>query len=175
MELEVTGQIQRLMSEDAELVLFRVAQQALNNVRRHSEAFRVRVQVTFYHDRVRMSIKDNGCGFNAPGQISDLVSFGKLGLVGMYERTRTLRGTLTIQSEPDQGTVVIVDVPTALTPTFQGKGPYRKLTLRPPLDPLFCHSFITTVSRCLLCPTSILFIYRGPRWQIEKVENMAIV
>ncbi len=111
MELKVTGQVQRLMSEDAELVLFRVAQQALNNVRRHSGAFRVRVQVAFHHDRVRMSIQDDGCGFDAPEQMSDLVSFGKLGLAGMYERTRTLRGTLTIQSEPDQGTVVIVDVP----------------------------------------------------------------
>ena len=111
MELEVTGQVQRLMSEDAELALFRVAQQALNNVRRHSEAFRVRVQVAFHQGRVRMIIQDNGCGFDAPEQMSDLVSSGKLGLAGMYERTRTLRGTLTIQSEPGQGTVVIVDVP----------------------------------------------------------------
>jgi signal transduction histidine kinase len=110
-ELEVTGQVQRLMSEDAELVLFRVAQQALNNVRRHSGASRVRMQVVFHRDRVQISIQDNGCGFDAPEQMSDLVSSGRLGLVGMYERTRTLRGTLTIQSEPDQGTVVIVDVP----------------------------------------------------------------
>ncbi len=58
-----------------------------------------------------MVIDDNGCGFNAPERIGDLVSTGRLGLIGMYERARTLGGTLTIQSELGRGTVVIVDVP----------------------------------------------------------------
>lgn len=110
-ELKVTGPVRRLLPEDAEMALFRIAQEALNNVRRHSEASRTMVQVEFCPGRVRMLIEDNGCGFNAPERMSDLVSLGRLGLVGMYERTRTLGGTLTIQSEPGQGTTVIVDVP----------------------------------------------------------------
>jgi signal transduction histidine kinase len=60
---------------------------------------------------VRMIVNDNGRGFNAPERMGDLVSSGRLGLVGMYERARTLGGTLTIQSEAGRGTVVIADVP----------------------------------------------------------------
>ncbi len=58
-----------------------------------------------------MIIDDNGRGFNAPERIGDLVSTGRLGLIGMHERARTLGGTLTIQSERGQGTVIILDVP----------------------------------------------------------------
>lgn len=110
-EVSVTGTVRRLAPEDTELVLFRIAQEALNNVRRHSGASRVMVQVAFCPDRVRMVIEDDGHGFYVPERTSDLVSAGKLGLVGMHERTRTLGGTLTVQSEPEQGTVVVVDVP----------------------------------------------------------------
>ena len=65
----------------------------------------------FCPDKVRMAIDDNGRGFHVPERIDDLVSMGRLGLIGMQERARTLSGTLTIQSEPGRGTVVIVDVP----------------------------------------------------------------
>jgi signal transduction histidine kinase len=68
-------------------------------------------RIIFDQDRVRLTIQDNGCGFDAPGQVSDLASSGRLGLIGMHERTRTLRGALTIQSAPGQGTIIIVDAP----------------------------------------------------------------
>jgi signal transduction histidine kinase len=110
-ELSVTGPVQRLVPEDRELVLFRIAQEALNNVRRHSGASRATVQVEFSPAKVRMTIEDNGHGFDAPERMSDLVSAGKLGLVGMHERARTLGGTLTVRSRSDSGTVVVVDVP----------------------------------------------------------------
>jgi len=110
-ELKVTGKVRRLVPEEAELVLFRIAQEAMSNVRRHARASRVMVQVEFCPDKVRMIISDDGCGFNAPERIGDLVSSNKLGLIGMYERARTLGGTLMIQSERGQGTAIIVDVP----------------------------------------------------------------
>ncbi len=109
-EIQVTGEIRRL-SPDEELVLFRIVQEALNNIRRHARASQVRVQVAFHPSRIHIDIEDDGCGFNAPERIGDLISSGRLGLIGMYERARTLDGTLLIRSEPGQGTVVIVDVP----------------------------------------------------------------
>jgi two-component system sensor histidine kinase DegS len=109
-ELEVTGETQRLMPEE-ELVLFRIAQEALSNVRRHAEASQVSVEVEFCPTRVRMSLEDNGRGFSAPHRIGDLVSAGRLGLIGMHERARLLGGTLAIQSEPGKGTVITVEVP----------------------------------------------------------------
>ena len=109
-EVKVTGEAKRLVPED-ELVLFRIAQEALSNVRRHSGASRVTVHVEFWPRQVRVTIHDNGHGFNAPERIDDLASTGKLGLLGMQERARTLGGMLTVQSEPGQGTVVVVEVP----------------------------------------------------------------
>jgi two-component system sensor histidine kinase DegS len=118
-ELRVTGETRRLMPEE-ELVLFRIAQEALSNVRRHAKASRVMVQLEFHPGKVRMIVDDNGRGFKAPERMGDLVSSGRLGLIGMHERVRTLGGTLTIQSEPDRGTVVIVDVPVQPEPSDEG-------------------------------------------------------
>jgi signal transduction histidine kinase len=109
-ELRATGDVRRLTSEE-ELVLFRIAQEALSNVRRHSAASQVIVRLGFYPDKVLMAVDDNGRGFHVPERMDDLVSMGRLGLIGMQERARTLGGTLTIQSEPGRGTVVTVDVP----------------------------------------------------------------
>jgi signal transduction histidine kinase len=121
-ELGITGEVQRLMPEE-ELVLFRIAQEALNNIRRHSRASRARVQVAFQPGRIRITVEDNGRGFNAPDRISDLVSTGRLGLVGMHERTRLLGGTLIIQSEADTGTTIVVDVPVHPKPQDESSDP----------------------------------------------------
>lgn len=122
--LHVQGETRRLAPEE-ELVLFRIAQEALSNVRRHSGASRVEVELEFLPQRVRMVITDNGHGFSAPERISDLVTSGRLGLIGMHERARLLGGTLQIQSGPGRGrTTVTVDVPLQArsegTPTASG-------------------------------------------------------
>jgi two-component system sensor histidine kinase DegS len=109
-DLRVTGRVRRLTPEE-ELVLFRIVQEAVNNIRRHSAASWATMHLEFRPDRIRISIEDNGRGFNAPERVSDLVSSGKLGLVGMYERARTLGGTLMIRSEVGHGTEIVVDVP----------------------------------------------------------------
>ncbi|MBN1581024.1 MAG: sensor histidine kinase [Anaerolineae bacterium] len=112
-ELVVTGEERRLAPEE-ELTLFRITQEALNNVRWHSGASRVLVQLAFHPGKVQVIVDDNGRGFDAPERMDDLVSTGRLGLVGMDERARILGGTLAIHSEPGRGTGVIVDVPVQL-------------------------------------------------------------
>jgi signal transduction histidine kinase len=109
-ELRVIGEARRLIPEE-ELVLFRIAQETLSNVRRHSKASRATVEVEFHSDRVRLTVEDNGNGFNAPERIGDLISSGKLGIIGMHERARLLGGTLQIHSEVGTGTTIVVDVP----------------------------------------------------------------
>jgi len=108
--LKVLGS-QRRLSPEAELVLFRMVQEALNNVRRHAQASKVVTTVEFADGRVRLTISDNGRGFELPGRMSDLAATGKLGLMGMHERARLLGGVLTIQSEVGKGTTVIADLP----------------------------------------------------------------
>jgi len=108
--LKVLGS-QRRLSPEAELVLFRMVQEALNNVRRHAQASKVMTIVEFADGRVRLTISDNGRGFELPERMSDLAAAGKLGLMGMHERARLLGGVLTIESEVGKGTTVIADLP----------------------------------------------------------------
>ncbi len=110
-ELKAVGEVRRPTPEQ-ELGLFRICQEALNNIRRHSQATRVDVDVEFLAGKVQMRISDNGRGFEVPERMDRLVSTGKLGVLGMYERARLLGGTLAIASEKDQGTTITVEVPT---------------------------------------------------------------
>lgn len=109
-ELRVTGDVRRI-APDEELTLFRIVQEALNNVRRHAEATRGVVEIGFEPRRVRVTVEDNGKGFVAPDQPVDLAASGKLGLIGMHERARILGGTLSLHSWPGEGTRVVAEVP----------------------------------------------------------------
>jgi len=102
---------QRRLPDGAELALFRIAQEALNNVRKHSGASAVELTVDFRDSGLVMTIADNGTGFETPGSTSDLAECGKLGIMGMQERTRLLGGTLSVHSQPGVGTTVMVTVP----------------------------------------------------------------
>ncbi len=109
-ELRVQGD-QRRLSPEVELVLFRIVQEALTNVRKHSRATEVTTTVEFGDGLVRVSISDNGRGFTLPERPGNLVETGRLGLTGMFERAQLVGGTLTVQSEPGEGTTVIAEIP----------------------------------------------------------------
>jgi len=108
--LGVLGSIRRFPPE-TELVLFRIAQEALRNVWKHSEASRAWVTVEFEDDKTVLTVKDNGRGFELPQRIGDLASIGKLGLAGMQERAQLIGGGLTLQSETGKGTTVTAEIP----------------------------------------------------------------
>jgi signal transduction histidine kinase len=109
-KVRVSGVPYRLSPEE-ELVLFRIAQEALNNARRHADARQTKVMISFRDNNVQMVIEDDGRGFDAPDRLVDLAASGRLGLIGMHERARILGGTLRIDSQPGEGTKVIVDAP----------------------------------------------------------------
>jgi PAS domain S-box-containing protein len=102
---------ERRFSPEVELVLFRVAQEALRNVWKHSEASRAWVTLEFDHGKTTLSVRDNGKGFKAPRNTADLTNVGKLGLAGMEERVRLVGGKLILESKPGKGTTVTVEVP----------------------------------------------------------------
>ncbi len=100
----------RRLSPDVELTLFRIAQESLRNVWRHSEATQAEVSVDFRESKVVMIIKDNGKGFAVPSSVGDLTRDGKLGLTGMQERAGLLGGSVTFQSQSGKGTTVTVEI-----------------------------------------------------------------
>ena len=107
---EVIGTEQTLPVE-TQLLLFRIAQEALNNIRRHAEASRAVVKLESGDNSIKMTVSDNGKGFEPPERMGDLASIGKLGLAGMQERARLLDGSLKVESEPGKGTTVAVEAP----------------------------------------------------------------
>jgi len=108
--VKAQGTERRLPSE-VELVLFRIAQEALSNVRRHSRATNVEVIVEFNERKVGITIRDNGKGFTLPETVGDLLKDGRFGLVGMQERIQLLGGSLNIESAPGKGTSIKVEAP----------------------------------------------------------------
>lgn len=106
----ISGREQRLTPEN-ELSLFRIVQEALNNIKKHAEASEVSVNVVFNGGGLKLTVQDNGKGFDLPGSMDSLPLSGKLGLMGMQERVWLLGGSLDIESYPHQGTTLRVRVP----------------------------------------------------------------
>lgn len=86
--------------------LYRMAQEALSNVRRHAGARRVTVRLETLPKRVHLLVEDDGAGFDV-----EHVPEGSYGLIGLNERARLLGGTLRVESCPGEGTRLEVDVP----------------------------------------------------------------
>jgi two-component system sensor histidine kinase UhpB len=97
------------LSRDAELTLYRIMQEALSNVVRHSGASRVKLMLTHDHRTAELHVEDDGCGFRVT-EAMDGDGRG-LGLFGMWERAASAGGELTINSEPGRGTRITVTVP----------------------------------------------------------------
>ncbi|OGO07669.1 MAG: hypothetical protein A2Y92_01595 [Chloroflexi bacterium RBG_13_57_8] len=109
-DVSVTGE-PRTLPPDAELMLFRITQEALTNAQKHAGASRVEIAIEFTGKAARIIVKDNGKGFDIPERMGDLARIGKLGLAGMQERAQLLGGALTIASKPGTGTSLMVEVP----------------------------------------------------------------
>ncbi|MEJ2364335.1 MAG: sensor histidine kinase [Deltaproteobacteria bacterium] len=109
-QLKIIGS-ERRFSTEVELVLFRIVQEALNNVQRHAQANSAQVTLEFLEGRTRLTIRDNGKGFVPPPEVTALPKAGKLGLAGMLERARSVGGTVLIKSGQYRGTSVIAELP----------------------------------------------------------------
>ena len=112
-ELAVTGEVSRGTPE-AEVGVFRIAQEAVRNVVRHAGANRLRVELAYAEGVVRMTVADDGRGFDQAGTRPGAGSH--LGILGMRERASLLDGRCEVLSTPGEGTVVAATVPLQRAP-----------------------------------------------------------
>jgi two-component system NarL family sensor kinase len=96
----------RPLSARIELGIYRIAQEAVANALRHAHATDVRVTLRIAADSVRLTVQDDGAGFDPSA-----IERGRFGIVGMRERARLLGGSLHVESAPGGGTRIEADVP----------------------------------------------------------------
>lgn len=106
-ELAVESQLSEEPPADTRLMVYRACQEALNNVRKHARASRVRISLEAVEDGISVVIQDDGVGFDVPTASSP----GHIGLVAMRERIQIAEGRFNIRSKPGQGTAVQLWVP----------------------------------------------------------------
>jgi signal transduction histidine kinase len=113
LEMDCSAMEERLPAE-AELALYRILQNTLNNVERHAQAHHVTVHLTKPNGFVQLTVKDDGIGFDA-----DQTALGEegqgLGLLRMRERAASVRGSLCVKSAPCAGTEIEVRIPLPIT------------------------------------------------------------
>lgn len=101
----------QILPEKVRLALFRIFQQSIANVIRHSKATEVHVRFSFDAEEAHLEIKDNGKGFDVPLNWIDFVRQGHYGLAGAAERANTLGGIFRVQSKPGNSTTIRVTIP----------------------------------------------------------------
>jgi signal transduction histidine kinase len=104
-----SGGLTRLVEE----VIYRIAQECLQNVAKHSQATHVNLSLVAADSRIRLRVSDNGAGFSAETAGRKAMSFG---LAGMKERAALLGGTLAVRSAPGKGATVTLQLPGASAP-----------------------------------------------------------
>jgi two-component system sensor histidine kinase UhpB len=85
--------------------LFRIAQESLTNIARHAQTNRAWITLTHDHTTILLQVRDAGCGFQSSKRP------GSTGMVGMRTRAASLKGTLTVDSQPSQGTTIEARLP----------------------------------------------------------------
>lgn len=107
--IELGIQAERELQLNIEQALYRIAQEALNNISRHAQATQVVIMLEYGVNQVTLSISDNGVGFNPEAPHAQQ----SLGLRSMHERAAEIEADLDIKSNPDTGTQVSISVQTS--------------------------------------------------------------
>jgi len=111
-DLMVRGEAQKYTPE-IETAIFRITQEALNNIGKHAQATEAQVVICFTQEKISLIISDNGKGFNLTDTVESLPRTGKLGLAGIQERTRLLGGDIQLVSGPGKGFTLKLEIPLA--------------------------------------------------------------
>lgn len=112
------------LPEEHKICVFRVVQEALNNVCRHARASSVEITLRSSEEEIAVKIRDDGRGFRTPRRTG-------LGLIGMQERVVSLGGALTVGSEPGKGTTIEISLPLPRRVPVNAREPMSWPEIRP--------------------------------------------
>lgn len=97
---------QQYLCDEMELIIYRIIQEALNNVLKHAKASKVEVELTFLEQELYVKVVDNGKGFD-----NTTDQYASAGLRNMNFRAQSLQGKLKIESAPNQGSCLTLQIP----------------------------------------------------------------
>lgn len=103
----VTGE-ERSLSDDRQLILYRICQELLNNTVKHAQPTKVNMSMVFEENELVIKLADDGIGFDA---IAALKNIDASGLTNLHNRARLIGASLTLTSRPGQGTESIINIP----------------------------------------------------------------
>lgn len=107
-----TKAMEREIEHILEIAVYRLAQEILNNIKKHSKATKVIIRVEYGVDYVYFMINDNGIGFDIKKAIENAKRKGtSYGLIGIFDRVNQLQGKIGIESSPDEGTTYKIKLP----------------------------------------------------------------
>jgi signal transduction histidine kinase len=89
------------------LILYRIIQESLTNVARHSKASSLEVRLSLLQSRIKLSVKDNGVGIDN-GKVNSMTS---LGIAGIKERVRSVNGRVSVKGKKGSGTSLNISIP----------------------------------------------------------------
>jgi signal transduction histidine kinase len=110
-QCRLSGGLTRTLSPVHQIVVYRVVQEALNNVRKHAHASQVDIKIRLQRGRFRVEVSDNGRGFKVAPALEGGLSEGRMGLLTMKGRAEMLGGSLNIESSDETGTRVVLTIP----------------------------------------------------------------
>jgi two-component system NarL family sensor kinase len=99
------------IDDQKEIILFRIFQEALNNIIRHAHASKIEITLLFFQNYLSLTIKDNGKGF----YLKDIAEHSRnsSGINNMTKRTKMINGEFNLESKPGVGTTIIIQMPFA--------------------------------------------------------------
>jgi len=101
------------LDPDVNITLFRIAQEAINNIVRHSSAKNARIHLALQDEQILLEISDDGSGFDVNLASTQAISKQQWGLLGITERAELVGGVVKIDSQPGKGTRLQVKIPVA--------------------------------------------------------------
>ena len=103
--------VEKRLHPNVELALYRMAQEALNNVAQHAQASQAYLNISFTPQEISLQVSDDGKGFDVPKSPAEFAPAGHFGLLGMYERAELIGAMLEIHSSPGQGSQITFQLP----------------------------------------------------------------